>query len=513
MQKLLIIPFLALLPLVAAAQGTAYDGTNPPDWSGLELATALNPWSATENSAGLAFSPMKEFNTVNLSFSHESGDYRLRQTGDNDNDFRFDTKGAASLGKVALWGHFSYDYISSNGSTYNTLLYNPFDERFLYTVADPVESTWKRQSYFMEFKAALPLVRDRLYGGLHLKYNDRVAAKQNDPRAETYNYNITVIPSLIWRIGGSKLGLGFLYGNTFERSYPSVSNTQEPQLVYLLTGLGNYTTDYVGSNSLSTMYYRCNSYGGSLLYSTSLVGIELVSEAAYRNHGTEITESATQPDSHGKTSVDEIEASANARWGEEWRSVAKLGFKSRFTTGTEHTTIFDSSTGKYEIRSAIDQVKMKTYDFALSYDAYRIADEGYVWHLAAQAGVIMKDDSYALPYSCFTYDNAWLGLAVDKNLIFRNSSLLVGASFKALMNLSGEYEYGGTQGDSIIVTDLYTINHNTITSDYLQVGVSAAWAIALPKNRNFGLRLDASYLAAQSSLSRLSLSAAVSLIF
>lgn len=497
---------------MAVAQEVAYNKQSL-DYSGLELNTATSQWFNTENSAGLAFSPIEEFNTVSLGFSHENGDYRLRQTGNVENDFRFDTEGATVLGKMALWGLFSYDYISSKGSTYNTLLYNPYDERFLYTVADPVESTWKRQSYFMEFKAAMPIVNDRLFAGLHLQYNDRVAAKQNDPRAETYNYNITVIPSVLLRLGDSKIGCGFFYANTFERSYPSISNTQEVQLVYVLKGLGNYTTDYVGSNNLGTMYYRCNTYGGSLLYSIDLGSTSLLAEVAYRNHGTETTESATQPDSYGKTSVNELEATINAQWGSGWRSVVALVFAGRFTTGTEHTTVFDSSSGEYEIRSAIDQVDMKTYDFTLSYDAYKTVDSGYAWHIAASAGLIMKDDSYALPYSCFTYDNAWLGLAADRNLGFRGSSLLVGASLKALMNLSGKYEYGGTQSDSVIVTDLYSVNHKIVTSDYLQAGVSAAWAITLPKSRKLGLSLDASYLAAQSSLSCLSLTTTISLIF
>ena len=143
--------FLLLLPAVLSAQGAG-------DRARLLLNRNDALWLGSDNAAGLAFSAPAPFNIVDVGYSYGTGDHRLMQTGTSVDVLDFDTQGVLRVGKVQLWGRFRYDNTSDRGSSFNTLLYDPYDERFMYTAADTVAGHWKKQSYLMQFKAALPSV-------------------------------------------------------------------------------------------------------------------------------------------------------------------------------------------------------------------------------------------------------------------------------------------------------------------------------------------------------------------
>ena len=234
---------LTLAVLVAA------QGKNDRAW--LDLNRVRTLWMASGNAAGLAVQAPQSFNLVEARYDREDGSWRPLQSGEHTANVQFDTQGARQIGAVRLWGHFRYNNVNEKESSFNTLLYNPYDERFLYTAADSVEGQWKKQSYEMEFKAAVPL-GERLATGLHVHYADRIAAGQIDPRAESYHYAVTVKPGLVWKTGASRIGLNGLYAHTLERSTPSISNSQQIQKVYLMRGLGNFVGEQVGGGWCST---------------------------------------------------------------------------------------------------------------------------------------------------------------------------------------------------------------------------------------------------------------------
>lgn len=148
-------------------------------------------WLESGNSALMETSGKRTDNTAGLSYGFITGDHHLFQEPQSSHNVRFNTAGYATIGKIKLWGQFSYDNITDSGTRYNTLVYAPHDERFIYNVADTTLSDWKKQSYDMEFKMSAPLSQ-RLSGGLHIKYRDRIAAKQQDPRSESTVYEAEV---------------------------------------------------------------------------------------------------------------------------------------------------------------------------------------------------------------------------------------------------------------------------------------------------------------------------------
>ena len=132
-------------------------------WSVLNEGGAL--WMGSENAAGLSFDAPAEFNLLDADFSYERGYYRLKQSPKREGELTFDTQGLKKIGRITAWGRFSYSNSSESGASFNTLLGNPYDERFMYTAADSIEGQWKKQSYLLQFKAALPL-GDRVSTGL-----------------------------------------------------------------------------------------------------------------------------------------------------------------------------------------------------------------------------------------------------------------------------------------------------------------------------------------------------------
>ena len=488
---------LALLLVSAIARAGG-----PDDGAALRLRLLPALWMDSSNAAGLAFSAPERFNTLQAGYDHASGDYRRMQEGVSVSELSFDTSGAMKVGKVQLWGHFRYDNITDTGASFNTLLYDPFDERFLYTAADTVAGQWKKQSYLMEFKAALP-VSESLSAGVHVRYNDRIAAGQIDPRAESYNYSVSVRPGLSWRTGRSIFGLNGLYTNTFERSTPTISNSQEIQRVFLLRGLGNWVGDQVGGSGLSTMYFRCNTWGGSLQYSLESP-FKLLASVGYSYHKTDIRESATQPKPHGSTKRHEIEGAVTAVFGSTVRHKAGLSVTGAKTIGTEPTTQWNTASGEWEVTFSADQCDFLTGDALLSYEALILDGDSYSWRFTGNAGIQSKSDTYALPAASFSYTNLSLGAGAGRRFAFNRSSLILEAGIKGIKNLGHAYDYTGHRTGTAPVRDLYPHDIAVLGADLVKGSLGAEFAIALNKGLSLAFAAEGSYLVAFSSLGPLS---------
>lgn len=485
MRKYLLL--LALLPCVLRAQ-------EGKDRSWIGLNDALTLWASSSNAAGLAVSPYRVYNTLSARYGYEEGDWRVMQDGTNVSGFNFDTQGARQVGRIQLWGRFSYDNINEKGGSYNTLLYDPHDERFMYSAADTVAGQWKKQSYRMQFKAAMPL-GERFAAGVHVNYTDKIAAGQIDPRAESYHYAVDVKPGLVWIAGASRIGINGLYSNTFERSTPSISNTQEIQKVFLMRGLGNWVGEQVGSSGLSTMYFRCNSYGGALQYAFD-GSWKMLAELSYTRHATRITESATQPKPHGRTLQQEFGLNAAAVYGKD-AFIDKITLEAShvLTNGIEPTALWNTATGEWEIQNELDQCRFNTTVLDVRYDRYLKDGGGFKWHLKSGMGFKTVHDSYATPYSEFQYGIMSAFLGAEYKFIIGKGSLLAGPTVKAAKNLGNAlYDYNGHRAGTAPVQELYPHNLSVLCSDRLSTRVAAEYAFPVGKDLRLAFSGEAEVL-------------------
>ena len=125
--KSVIVAAALLLPFAAAAQSVTAN----------EYIKAGSLWYNSQNSAGFAFAPLKNFNEVKVGYDYNNGDYKRQQQGDKESTINFNTNGAYNLNGFQLWGNFDYSNINVKDARFNTMLYNPLRD-MPYMVADTV---------------------------------------------------------------------------------------------------------------------------------------------------------------------------------------------------------------------------------------------------------------------------------------------------------------------------------------------------------------------------------------
>ncbi|MBQ2133028.1 MAG: hypothetical protein II202_02965, partial [Bacteroidales bacterium] len=242
----------------AAAQGSSV--VRQPEIE-MNLSRAL--WFGSSNVAGMAVTPLSTYSVVDFGYKAESGNFKMAQQGEKESVVGFNTNGATAIGKTYLWGNFDYRNIVENDTKFLTNIFDP-DRDMPYYVADGVASKFKKQSYGLGVKVAFPQMMDFLTAGCELQYNTNTGAKQRDPRSVTYFLTVKAAPSLVFELSEkSNLGLSFNYEYLYERSTFNRSDTEIDYPVYIMRGLGNYTSDVVsGSVGVGTFFYKGNKIGG-----------------------------------------------------------------------------------------------------------------------------------------------------------------------------------------------------------------------------------------------------------
>jgi hypothetical protein len=292
MRRLTLAVVMFFLPVI-----TIYGQENMrpvSDPASMELNLSRTLWFNSSNAAGMAVAPLQNYNIVSARYDHTSGDYKLMQRGDRESSMIFNTNGALKVGKVALWGDFNFSNDYWKGTTFNTGLFE-LDPDMPYYVSDRNKGNWNKQSYDMSVKAATPLFWNRVAVGLHFNYTTRKAAKQIDPRGVTTGYGIFIAPSSVVRITDNHyVGVNFNYKNTFERiNFTNV--VESSQTVYLMKGLGNFTSDVLqGTSGVGTYYYPKNIWGAGLQYGYSGT-IDILLDFGYNIEKNEAFQYPNQP--------------------------------------------------------------------------------------------------------------------------------------------------------------------------------------------------------------------------
>ena len=502
---------LVFLPILAGAQDDGY------------LAKEKSLWFNSSNAAGIGVKDLQVYNTADLGYRFETGSYHRMQEGSDCGTLGFNTQGAAKVGNIQLWGQFSYDNITANGTRFNTLVFNPFDERFIYNAADPVVSQWKRQVYDMEFKLSAPLGK-KIFGGVHVRYSDRIAAKQQDPRAESTSYDVSVSPSLVFRVGnGSSLGVDLAYSHMLERSAPTLSNGSVLQNVYVLRGLGNFTEDMVGSGGLYTMYYTSDAFGGHIQYALDS-NLGLLVEAGGEYKPTGLRQDAVHPRDMGRANVLDLTFATQALFARgQFLHKFRLDALCRMTDGIEYSTKQVQGSG-WEVLAESIMSTYSTVSADLVYNCF-VTEGGndgsgsgagsggsFIWDFSGKASFFAKDDRYIAPASRFSYSGMSLTAGARRRIIFRRSTLDAGLDITAMKSFGGRYEYAGARSGSVPVNEWYPHDLNVLTADYIRSGITLSWLHrAAPARRNghgtrtssdnssdlsYGLTFNAAYLSA-----------------
>jgi len=266
----------------------------------------------------------------------------------------------------------------------------------------------------------------------------------------------------------------------------------------VLQGLGNYTKETVGSGGLSTMFYRCNSWGGSIQYGYD-AGIHVLFEAGLTSHSTDVTQSASQPQIMGSTAVLDYDASLQILYGNSNHlDKVTADFHHRSTKGTEYTTVWSSSTNTWDVKTQAVMSEYSTTVASLAYDRYILEADSYSWKLHFGLSYSGKNDEYLLPASYMKYSNVAADIAVQRCFdLGLNKHLYCSLLAKYNKNIDGEYSYSGIRSSDAPAREWYPHDIKILSSDYFKVGTDISLILPLRKKMNLQPKAQFAYLGAQ----------------
>ena len=498
MRKIYLL--LSLIGLSVASVASAQDSSVRQPEIEMNLSRAL--WFNSSNVAGMSIAPLTRYSIVDFGYNGENGDFKMSQQGDKESAVGFSTHGSANVGKTYLWGNFEYRNIVEDGTKYLTNLYDPTRE-MPYYVADGVESKFKKQSYTLGVKAAFPQLWGFVTPGCELEYNTNTGAKQRDPRSVTYYLTVKAAPSFVFELSEKHhAGFGVNYEYLYERSTFNRSDTEIDYPVYIMRGLGNYTSGVVsGSVGVGTFFYKGNKIGGSIQYGyNNRDGMAALLDAGYSYKVEDAFQTPTKKQTMGSTKqkawyADLQLVDENA----ENMDKTHISYKERYTDGIEYIQELDQSFDVAEWITLAKYVRSK-YEYKaldINYEYYIKSGSSYKWMFGANFLYSYKFDEYLLPEASFKAENDFGEVIAKRNFILGSgkSSLLAGLNLGYNENLKGDYQYSGAYSDSETVTEMYKNDIMFLSSDYLTVGGEVTYSTLVSKNTSLFLKGALKYYA------------------
>ncbi len=465
----------------------------------IEMNLSRSLWFGSNNAAGMSVTPLSKYSIVGLGYKMENGNFKLTQDGEKESTVGFNTNGATNIGEIQLWGSFDYKNIVEKDASFITNLYDPHRD-MPYYVADNVLSKFKKQAYDLAVKSAFPQLWGVVTPGVDLQYTTQTGAKQRDPRAVTYYLTVKANPSLLFELGGgSNLGVTFNYEYLYERSTFNRSDTEVDCPVYVMRGLGNYSSDFVsGSVGVGTFFYKGNKIGGGMQYGYNGSGsFSALVDAAYSYKVEDAFQTPTKKQTMGSTKQEKWNVSAQLlNDGDSYMQKLVLSFMDRNTDGIEYIQELDSS---FEVAEWITLAKYvrSRYSYrnvGLQYDIFAKRDSGYSWRAGIEGNYSNKEDEYLLPAASLKAENMFWGVYGKKNFnLGAKSSLLAGLNFGFNENLAGEYNYSGAYSESDVVTKMYRNDIAYLSSDYLKYGVELSFSTLVTAKTSLFLKANCQF--------------------
>lgn len=470
-----------LMTLTLAVPTAGAQGIYSPATSEVNFRNSL--WWDTDNSAALAFRPINLYGDLSASYQREDGNFHRAMEAENSDIAKVRSSGAANVAGSLMWGEFSISDIFERGVKHNALYYE-IPEDMPYFVADTVgASRWNKQAYEMRARLSSPVLWRRLSFGIDLAYSDKVGAKQRDPRVETKLYDLSVKPSLAWKISEhSLLGLNGLYERGLERSTPTNKQYRFNQGVFLTRGLGIGSGGVVGGNSgLNTFYYNRQSYGGGLQYEFTGGGLRLLAEAGFAKKNIDIYEQPTLPRRRGSTKSTLADGGVSLLWGKNFSDKLAIQAMYRATDGIEHQQQYINETLNQHWETIVAN-EMSDFDrigAMVSYNHLFGADKarGYSYKAGIRAGYDKEDDSYLMPACEWNWSAAYAGLDGGAQWVKGRSSWLLEAGVLYNKSLSSEYIFGGDAEKNAKIVDIYREDLLYRSFDYLRADLAVSYSL------------------------------------
>lgn len=492
--KKTFLPYSSALSVILMISLTAKAQENNKNIIEQEFETKLLQWNNSKNAAGLLLEKPSQNSNIEAGYSNSNGNFKQPQIGKNIADVFLKTKGNLYLKNYYLQGHFNYNRNSIKDAEYNASLIDPI-RNMPYIVADTNSSDWLNQHYDLGFKVSTQPIAEKLAVGLSTNYRSSSGAKQRDIRAANYNYELQLVPSVVYSINNTHhIGANFLYKNTKEESSNSNVNTYVDQGYFFLFGLGN-AINYVGSGR--TMNYESDHLEGGVQYQYTR-SFKLLAEVNYAVQAEDAIISFTDTRPVGTILMKRWYAKLNfQKQNEEFIHLANLDFTTSKSNGIEYITQYESGleSNGYYVQYKSTRSKYNNSSALLNYSLIKNKGLAYNWKANVFAQYNKLDNKYLIPNSLMLVENLTYGLSFGKLFYFSSENkkqLNIGAKVSRKNNLEREYSYTGSDANSITVTDLEQKNFEYYSANFTHLEIPITYSQRLNKDSNTQLFLKAS---------------------
>jgi len=442
-------------------------------------------WMGNDNTAGLSFKPFQIYKDLGIGFDYTSGEFHKQLDADVVRRINANTSGSAYLGKFLLWGNFSYNNIKEKGCTNNALMYEVDDDMPYYPVDTTRNNIWNKQEFLLKAKLASPVFWDMFSFGVSIDYENKVGAKQIDPRAETYRYRVDVRPGVVFRVKDHYIGINGHVMNYTEESDPTNMNNWKLQPMYLHKGLGESTLSSLGSNTgIKEYMFKSMMYGGNIQYAYH-GGVDLLIDLEYKIRTNDVKSEPKLPKPEGSTKGSIMGLKADILFGNSKSNHFWLNGQMRKTTGTEYVVkiVSESSTMQYwKIMSEnpMSEYVHTTVDFGYDHLFGASDERGYDWIVGATGNFTMRKEEYFLPTSTFDYGFIRADVFGGKHFKFKKSSLLIKVNGGYSHSLGSDYLYAGPK-PTYEPVKMYQANSQHYSISYAKVGGMASYTLNTKK--------------------------------
>jgi hypothetical protein len=365
--------------LLGGAGSSVVASDTIPEPSGInvfEMMPLICPLMGTSNPAALSLGNFSNINLAGAGYLFSKDEIKLVQQPEKILNWDVVTKGYMRLGKLALFGSFSYSNSGYHGVMYNgTFMFNTPNP---FILGDTVPAKQFKEQFDMQGKISYNLT-DRIIFGVDAVYQSAVGARGKDPRHKNTISALRITPGVLYDMGKTRLGLsGSFYTTSNEIDYNIEGNYKKD--LFFFKGLGYFRPEY--ETSYYSQWYTGLGYSGAVQVDHSNGIISTLAEVSFERFTEE---------SHYGSSLRFVDGIA-------WTN--KIGLKTLLRIEGDRGDHFISLKSDYN----------NTYTDQLTYSQTTVWTESgvayYLWEIATRKEntYMVSDLSATLSYSYLTFD-------------------------------------------------------------------------------------------------------------
>ena len=431
--------FFTLAALCACAVLSAQE--RPADFHRQELEVLAQPYSLTDNAAGMGLSQPSSGSRTQINVFDRAGDYHLAQQGDGVLGFTFGTERYDAFSdKLFMRGAFSYTLEREKNRAWSDVMDPWFSIPYIYGSA--VAKDYDSHDCSLAFDLYTAPLGGLVSLGVKTDYRVADISGKRDPRPRTGFLDWKVVPSVLFSFGRHHVGLDLGYGHEKEKltglstiqSYPNLYYYKMSGLDHVDGAISAYTgfkRQFVGNRFSGELSYA---YGDGALNALASAGVAWKKLTAYGDNLS----------SPGSYNVWEYKALADVTY----RSAGllhsgRLSF--RYDDGGADEYLQERVSEKDPVTGATTETWVTLYTYENRYMLKKTALEAsyrlyagctgtdYRYNVGVRLGWDAFRKDYYLPHS--TFDVGALNVSLDGSLrLFQlkghKMDLLAGAGFR-----------------------------------------------------------------------------------